>query len=155
MRSDVFAFGAIAYEMVTGARAFEAASQASLIAAILKDTPPSMATKTVAPAALDRVVRTCLAKDPDDRWQSAGDLKRELQWIAASPVEPTTAGPLAAPLSSIGTRLGWGAIGLTVGTEGASNPFFSPDGQWVGFLADDLERRRNRSDLEPQTGGNC
>ena len=87
-RSDIFAFGAVLYEMLTGRRAFEGKSQASLIAAILEHEPPSLSTlQPLTPAGLDRLVRTCLAKDPDARWQSARDLERELAWIAdSSPV---------------------------------------------------------------------
>ncbi len=82
-RTDLFAFGATLYEMVTGKKAFEGKTQASLIASILKESPPpaSQVTST-SPPALDRVIRDCLAKDPENRWQSAGDLRRELQWIA-------------------------------------------------------------------------
>jgi Tol biopolymer transport system component len=84
-RSDIFAFGALVYEMVTGRKAFEGKSQASLIASIMSADPPPMATlQPVAPAALDRVIRKCLAKDPEDRWQSAKDLADELGWIARS-----------------------------------------------------------------------
>ena len=71
-RTDIFAFGAVLYEMVTGKKAFEGKSQASLIAAILEREPPPMSTlQPLTPAALDRVVKTCLAKDPDERWQTA------------------------------------------------------------------------------------
>jgi len=82
-RTDVFAFGAVLHEMVTGQRAFAGKSRASLVAAILEKQPPPPSTlQPLAPAALDRVVRTCLAKEPDERWQSAADLRRELSWIA-------------------------------------------------------------------------
>src|SRR5437870_11781796 len=82
-RTDLFAFGAVVYEMATGKRTFTGRSQASLIGAILKDTPPPIsAIQPMAPPALDRVVRKCLAKDPDERWQSAHDLMDELTWIA-------------------------------------------------------------------------
>ena len=82
-RTDIFAFGAIVYEMVTGRRSFDAKSQASLIAAILDRDPPSMSTlQPTTPSSLERVIRKCLAKDPDARWQSAGDLLEELKWIA-------------------------------------------------------------------------
>lgn len=81
-RSDVFSFGATVYEMVSGRRPFDAASQASVIGAILKDAPaPLREIEPGIPRRLDRVVRTCLAKDPEDRWQTMRDLKRELQWI--------------------------------------------------------------------------
>ena len=84
-RTDIFAFGAVLYEMVTGKKAFAGASQASLISAILRDDPqPIPQVQPMAPAALDRVVKTCLAKDPEERWQSAADLKRELRWIGES-----------------------------------------------------------------------
>jgi serine/threonine protein kinase len=82
-RTDIFAFGAVLYEMLTGQKAFEGKSQASLIGAILKDEPPAPSTlQPLAPRALDRVVRACLAKNPDDRWQSARDLEREIAWVA-------------------------------------------------------------------------
>jgi serine/threonine protein kinase len=82
-RSDIFSFGAMLYEMVTGRKSFEASSQASLIAAVMSANPPPVsALQPMASPALDRVVRQCLAKSPDDRWQSAGDLQRELEWIA-------------------------------------------------------------------------
>ena len=81
-RSDVFSFGATLYEMVSGRRPFDADSQASVIGAILKDAPASLREiEPGIPRRLDRVVRTCLAKDPEDRWQTMRDLKRELQWI--------------------------------------------------------------------------
>jgi Tol biopolymer transport system component len=82
-RTDIFAFGAVLYEMVTGQKAFSGKSQASLVSAILRDDPgPMGAVAPMAPSALDRLVRTCLAKDPEERWQSAGDVARELKWIA-------------------------------------------------------------------------
>ena len=82
-RTDIFAFGAVVYEMATGNKAFTGKSQASLIGAILRDEAPTISTsQSMTPPALDRVVKTCLAKDPDDRWQSARDLTQELKWIA-------------------------------------------------------------------------
>jgi serine/threonine protein kinase len=83
-RTDVFAFGAMLFEMVTGKRAFGGASAASQMAAILADTrprPPSELRPDI-PRALDRIICTCLARDPDDRWQHAGDLLRQLRWSA-------------------------------------------------------------------------
>jgi len=81
-RSDIFAFGCVLYEMATGKRAFEGKSQASLIASILKEQPRSIAELTpLSPPMLERVIRQCMEKEPDDRWNSAGDVKRALEWI--------------------------------------------------------------------------
>jgi Tol biopolymer transport system component/predicted Ser/Thr protein kinase len=82
-RTDIFAFGAVVYEMATGKKAFEGKSQASLIAAILEREPPPMSSlQPMTPPALDRVVKKSLRKDPDERWQSAHDVTDELKWIA-------------------------------------------------------------------------
>jgi Tol biopolymer transport system component len=78
-RSDIFAFGAVLYEMMAGQRAFQGDTHSKLATAIREHEPPLLA---AIPPSLDRVVRTCLAKDPDERWQTARDLLRELQWIA-------------------------------------------------------------------------
>jgi serine/threonine protein kinase len=82
VRSDVFAFGAVVYEMLTGERAFPGKTLVSLMASILEHEPklPSSGPAAVPPA-LARVVQKCLAKDPNRRWQSAGDLADELRWI--------------------------------------------------------------------------
>jgi serine/threonine protein kinase/Tol biopolymer transport system component len=215
-RTDIFAFGLVVYEMATGKKAFEGKSQASLIAAILEREPPAISSlQPMTPPALDRVVKTCLAKEPDERWQTASDLCRELKWIAEGGSQVTSAptgavkgirtlgrralilglgvlllvavlaslatwnlkpslppmpvsrltitlppgqqlagldsGPAVA-LSSDGTNLAYVArqggtqqIYLRAmdsldakplsGTEGGIEPFFSPDGQWVGFFA--------------------
>jgi eukaryotic-like serine/threonine-protein kinase len=83
-RTDIFAFGTILYEMATGRRAFEAKTQASLIAKILETDVPAVSTLApVAPPVFDHVVQGCLAKEPQDRWQTAHDVKLELQWIQA------------------------------------------------------------------------
>jgi eukaryotic-like serine/threonine-protein kinase len=85
-RTDIFAFGCVLFEMATGRKAFSGATQASLISAIMKDEPPPVSSVSpLAPAALDRVVRKSLAKDPDDRWQNAADLGSELKWIGEGP----------------------------------------------------------------------
>jgi eukaryotic-like serine/threonine-protein kinase len=82
-RTDLFAFGAVLYEMATGRRAFEGDSHASLIAAILeRDPPPLVERQQSTPPALERVVRKCLAKHPEARWQTARDLADTLKWIA-------------------------------------------------------------------------
>ena len=224
-RTDLFAFGAIVYEMITGRRVFKGDNQASLIAAILDSQPTRMSTiGPMVPVGLDRVVTKCLAKDPDDRWHTAHDLRDELRWIAeqkqllgtsadvrddvasqgtvpstrrrylagalaavglilmttlavrwsTGPSEPgsrtvtrttltlpadqrlvRTAGTAPLALSPDGTRLVYASgdagaaqlylreldrfeVTVLPGTEGAEQPFFSPDGEWVGFFADGL-----------------
>jgi Tol biopolymer transport system component len=217
-RTDIFAFGAVLYEMATGRRAFIGSSQASLIGAILHtDPPPISRLEPMTPAALDRVVRSCLAKDPEDRWQSAGDAGKELKWIAEGAASMDAAARLAPRRGR--ERLAWtlAAVALLVsaasavfilrrpepprrilrfavaqpekwafgdgfeispdatelvfdaaaggksmlwlrrldsfqprmlsGTEGASFPFWSPDGQSLGFFADGKLKRI------PATGG--
>jgi eukaryotic-like serine/threonine-protein kinase len=217
-RTDIFAFGAVVYEMATRKRAFEGRTQASVIGAILKDDPPPISSlQPMTPPALDRVVKRCLAKEPDERCQSAKDLTDELKWIveggSQATLPPTAAmkgirvlgrralilslgtlllvaaiaslavwnlkpAPAPAPqpvtrtvinlppaqqlaglengpavaLSPDGTQLAYvarqgGTQQLYLramdsietrpipGTEGATEPFFSPDGQWAGFFA--------------------
>jgi len=215
-RTDIFAFGAVVYEMATGKKCFEGKSQASLIAKILETDPvPMSSIQRMTPPTLDRVVKRCLAKEPDDRCQSAKDLTDELKWIAEGGSQVTPALPAAmkgigslgrwALILSFGTLLLGAAItgialwnrkpsslpqpvsrlmlnlppgqqlaGLEngaaavlspdgthlayvarqggtqqiylramdslearpiLGTEGGVTPFFSPDGQWIGFFA--------------------
>ena len=217
-RTDIFAFGVVVYEMATGKKAFEGKSQASLIAAILEREPPPMTTlQPMTPPALDRVVKRCLAKDREDRWQTARDVCDEMKWIATGDSQissvPIAAAKAARALGRRGIFIGVGAVllvaaiaslvtwnlkstpptppqpvtrmvvnlppgqqlaGLSKGpavaltpdgthlayvareggtqriylramnsleskpipdTEGAANPFFSPDGQWLGFFA--------------------
>jgi len=126
-RSDIWSLGAVMYEMVTGQRAFEAKSQASLIAAILEREPPPLANlQPMSPPALERAVKTCLAKDPDRRWQSAADLGRELGWIAEGLAAPAVSpsGPgvravrpdrrIAPALATAATLLLGGMIGIAL-----------------------------------------
>jgi len=212
-RSDIFSFGAVLYEVLTGQRAFPGKSQLSVASAILEKEPePINAIKPLTPPALDRAIRHCLAKDPEDRWQTARDLLLELKWIAEGGSQAALA-PLGAAKSIGGRRRGalmWGAASLILaavtglavwelkpspprpvsrtmitlppgqhlagldepalalspdgthlayvaiqdgkqrlylraidslsaapipGTDGAVNPFFSPDSQWLGFFA--------------------
>lgn len=99
-RTDIFALGEVIYEMATGKPAFAGTSRASLIAAILTvDPPPITSLQPLTPPALERIVKRCLAKDPDDRWQSASDLASELKWIAevATPSGSQIAVPVLPP----------------------------------------------------------
>jgi len=212
-RSDIFSLGAVLYEMLTGQRAFPGKSQLSVASAILeKEASPISSIKPMTPPALDHAIKKCLAKVPDERWQSASDLSSELKWIAEGGSQVTSGtgdaakgirarwrgallwgvaslvlaaitglaiwnlktlplGPVsrtmitlppgqrlaaldqpAVVLSPDGTRLAYVAtqggpqqIYLRAmdslearaipGTEGATAPFFSPDGQWLGFFA--------------------
>ena len=96
-RTDTFALGEVIYEMATGQPAFAGKSRASLIAAILTAEPPSITQlQPLAPLVLERVVKKCLAKDPDDRWQSAGDLASELKWMAEGGSQTGAQAPLIA-----------------------------------------------------------
>ena len=94
-RSDIWALGCVLYEMATGKRR-SGKSQATLIGAIMHEEPPSLPQLApMSPPALERLVKQCLAKDPDDRWQSAADLKRELRGSRRTP--PQGAGPRRRP----------------------------------------------------------
>jgi serine/threonine protein kinase/Tol biopolymer transport system component len=96
-RSDIWALGCVLYEMGTGRRAFDGKSRAGLIAAILSSEPPPMSSvQPMIPRALDRLVRTCLAKDADERWQSAQDLVNDLRWLEEAGAQLTRQPPLPA-----------------------------------------------------------
>jgi len=101
-RTDIFAFGAVVYETVTGKKAFAATSQATLIAAILKDDPPPVSTvQPLASPLVGHIVSRCLAKDPEERWQAASDVMRELKWVAEAVPGP------ARDAASAGTSVRW------------------------------------------------
>ncbi|HYT68744.1 MAG TPA: protein kinase [Vicinamibacterales bacterium] len=171
-RSDIFSFGAMLYEMVTGKRAFQGSSQASVIAAILERDPPPMTTIVpVTPLALDRVVRKCLAKDRERRWQSAADLCDELTWIAQSADMPAQQPSRSSSRSRLTFILGAAAVLLTIAlgaliaswrlrNNAPSEPIartlaitlpdgirltrgglaVSPDGRWIAFVASEAPR---------------
>jgi Tol biopolymer transport system component len=163
-RTDIFAFGAVLYEMATGKKAFSGASQASLISAIMKEEPvPISSVEPTTPPSLDRVVGTCLSKDPEDRWQSAADIKRELKWIgdgsasgAAAPVatRPRNRERLSWGLTAVALLLAVAAVGrYERRTTGLAGPLrfsivlpeksalravaISPDGARLVFVARD------------------
>jgi serine/threonine protein kinase len=160
-RSDIFAFGAVAYEMVTGKKAFEGKSQASVAAAILERDPPSMCSlKPVTPPLLERTVKRCLAKEPEKRWQATSDLCDELKWIAEG--GETGSSTVVRP-TKVRERLAWGVallavlsavllglrnsrvvtappetVRLSVVTPDTSSPLdfaISPDGRTLAFVA--------------------
>lgn len=162
-RTDIFALGAMLYEMATGRKAFDGKNSASLIASIMHNDPAPVAQfQPAAPAGLDHIIRRCLAKDPDLRWQVASDVKLEMQWVA----EEKARAPVA-PAHRAG-RLRWAALGVLVGAITAGlgfwlghakapqppelrhltysghdfNPAASPDGRMVAFTSDRDGRQR-------------
>jgi Tol biopolymer transport system component len=161
-RSDIFAFGAILYEMLTGRRAFQGNSAVEVMNAILKEEPPELAEHTV-PLELERVLRHCLVKDPAERFQSIGDVAFYLEALAGS-AEGTSAAQARAAVERGYRWLGWSvaavllllAIALTFAyfhrapaearaihfsipppekTTGFSDPVISPDGRTLAFTA--------------------
>lgn len=104
-RTDIFALGAVLYEMMTGRKAFEAHTPAGLIASIMRSDPPAVsATVPGTPGSLDAVIERCLAKEPGERWQSAHDVKLQLEWLQSH-----ATGAVASPPPATVHRRVWGA----------------------------------------------
>ncbi len=133
-RTDLWALGLILYEMLTGKRAFEGTSAASLIGNIMNAEPAPLTLQPVAPPGVDRIVRTCLAKQPDHRWDSAHDLADELRWVREN---SATTGQLAASGAGRGRRwmsvvavilgaVSLIAIGISTGTRLTQHPAIAP-----------------------------
>ena len=114
-RTDIFAFGAVVYEMATGKKAFEGKSQASLIAAIMQSEPRPMAElQPMTPELLDKVLKKSLEKEPDERWQSASDLMTGLKWVVEGGSQPDVPVPVVSRRRNR-ERLAWGLVSLFVG----------------------------------------
>jgi Tol biopolymer transport system component/predicted Ser/Thr protein kinase len=128
-RTDIFAFGAVVYEMATGKKAFEGRSQASLIAKILETDPaPILTLQPMTPTALDRLVKKCMAKEPEKRWQAASDVCDELKWIAEQGQGTQAAMPGSGGIANRGVRdqLGWlvAAVAIVVAAALAVAVFY-------------------------------
>ena len=134
-RTDIFSFGLVLYEVITGKLAFDGASAASVIAAILERDPPSIS--NVAPLALDNLLRRCLAKDPDQRWQSARDLKAALQ-LSAGPQVTASAG------SATKSRWAWITAAAALGVAAVLGSFL--------WRQPALEEQRLQFKIDPPPG---
>jgi Tol biopolymer transport system component len=164
-RTDIFAFGCVLYELLTGQRAFDGKTSSSVMAAVLATKPRPIAELVpLTPPALERIVSRCLAKDPEDRWQTARDVAAELQWVgqggsqvglpAVVTVRRRTREGLAwaacalAELAASGFGIAWARrapepppvvrfpLLAPAGTQNPSPPVVSPDGRTIAFAAD-------------------
>ena len=115
LRSDIFSFGCVVYEMVSGRRPFNGESRLSIVAAILeKDPQPLASLQPLTPPALEHLVLRCLMKDPDERWQSARDLSRELKWISGGVGLTRALEPAQRHRGKLGERFAWGVVALCI-----------------------------------------
>jgi len=113
-RSDIFSFGSVLYEMVSGRRAFPGKSQISVASAILEKEPEPISTlQPLTPPALDRAIRVCLAQDPQDRWQTARDLLLELKWIAEAGSEAGVPAPIVSR-RKVREKILWGVAAVSL-----------------------------------------
>jgi eukaryotic-like serine/threonine-protein kinase len=171
-RTDIFGLGALLYEMATGRRAFEGKTRTSLIAAIVSSEPPPISSvQGMSPPALDHVVRKCLEKDPEDRWQSARDVAAELAWVAEGGSRAGLPGIVGARrrvreglawtiaglagLAAIGFGAAWARrapkpaavvrfeIRNPEGILDAGPPVLSPDGRMIAFSTTDATGKRS------------
>jgi Tol biopolymer transport system component len=118
-RSDIFSLGAVLYEMVTGQRAFEGKSRLSVASAILEKEPAPVTTlKPLAPVALDHAIRECLAKDPNERWQTARDLSHELKWIGE--VGSQAGAPAVTGRGWRAAQIAWATAAVLLGALGGA-----------------------------------
>jgi serine/threonine protein kinase len=125
-RTDIFAFGVVVYEMVTGKKAFAGKSQASVISAIMSSDPqPISSLHPMTPPALDRVVKKCLAKEPEKRWQAASDVCDELKWIAEQGSQTEMPAP-GTTRRKVREQVAWAlaAIALVVAVLATAVPYF-------------------------------
>jgi serine/threonine protein kinase/Tol biopolymer transport system component len=144
-RSDIFSFGAVLYEMLTSQRAFPGKSQLSVASAILEKEPAPISTiKPMTPPALDHTIRRCLSKELEKRWQSAGDLARELEWVAESGSQAGVSTPISAR-NKMRERLAW-TFTLLAGLIAAGFAF-------VYFNKPSLQTPVLRSTILPPQGG--
>ena len=112
-RSDIFAFGAVLYEMATGKRAFEGKTAASAMAAVLEREPaPISSVQPMTPPAFERIVKICLAKDPDERWQTVHDVKLQLKQIADGGSQASPSVIAAPPLRKRANGFAWGVAAI-------------------------------------------
>jgi eukaryotic-like serine/threonine-protein kinase len=124
-RSDIFALGAVLYEMVTGRRAFAGKTHASLIGSILEDDPPRLSQLLAVPPVLDHLVRTCLAKNPEDRFQTAHDVLLHLRWARDAGSDASTA-PRPDPRRTIGWRAAAAGVVVAAAVAGAAGWLLKP-----------------------------